>query len=122
VRQTPRAWRVSFTYKLYRVGGGTEPCGTPAYISWGVGILPSTETLNFLVRIKFDYAFEICKLDNLYKPGSMWYQGLFSISTNTAVVYMCVCVCIYIYVHMLTYLLTHSLTHSLTDSMLLDII
>jgi hypothetical protein len=33
---------------LYNVGDRTEPCGTPACISLGVDISPSTETLNFL--------------------------------------------------------------------------
>jgi hypothetical protein len=42
----------SFTYILYRVGDRTEPYGTPACISLGVDILPSTETLNFLYERK----------------------------------------------------------------------
>jgi hypothetical protein len=44
----PTIWRVSFMYKLYSVGDRTEPCGTPAFKSLGIDILPSTETLNFL--------------------------------------------------------------------------
>jgi hypothetical protein len=37
----------SFMYILKRVGDRTEPCGTPACISLGVDISPSTEWLNF---------------------------------------------------------------------------
>jgi hypothetical protein len=42
--------RVLFTciYKLYRLGDRRERCGTPAYISRGVDISPSTEFLNIL--------------------------------------------------------------------------
>jgi hypothetical protein len=35
-------------YILYYVGERTEPCGTPACISLGTDISPSTETFNFL--------------------------------------------------------------------------
>jgi hypothetical protein len=40
--------RIIYIYMLYSVGDMTEPCGTPACISLGVGISPSTKTLNFL--------------------------------------------------------------------------
>jgi hypothetical protein len=39
-------WGASFIYMLYKVGDRTEPWGTPARISLGVDILPSTGTLN----------------------------------------------------------------------------
>jgi len=36
--------------ELYSVGVRTEPCDTPACIYWGVDILPSTVTVNFLLQ------------------------------------------------------------------------
>jgi hypothetical protein len=41
---------LSFIYKLYRVGTRTDPCGTPAFTSRGVDILPSTIILNVLLE------------------------------------------------------------------------
>jgi hypothetical protein len=37
---------------LYIVGDRTEPRSTPACISYGIDILPSIETLNFLCKKK----------------------------------------------------------------------
>jgi hypothetical protein len=61
-------------YKLYKVVYRTEPCGTPACISLGVDISPSTETLNFpserMELISLIKLVEKCNFDNLYsKPG-----------------------------------------------------
>jgi hypothetical protein len=55
------------------VGNRTEPCGTPAFISLGVDILPSTDTLNFLCErnelISLIRLVENSIVDNLYsKP------------------------------------------------------
>jgi hypothetical protein len=50
-------------YKLYSVGDRTEPCGTRAFISLGVDISPSTETLNFLCERN-----ELVQLDWLKIP------------------------------------------------------
>jgi hypothetical protein len=38
----------TYMYTMYNVGDRKEPCGTPVYIFLGLGISPSTETLNFL--------------------------------------------------------------------------
>jgi hypothetical protein len=61
-------------YKLDNVAARTEPCSTPAFISLGVDISPSTQTLNFLFErnelISFIILAEKFKFDNLYnKPG-----------------------------------------------------
>jgi hypothetical protein len=73
---------LSFIYSLYNVGDRTEPYGTPACISLGVDILPSTETLNFLCERK-----ELLSLNGLLEnliqiihianQGAMLYQRLF---------------------------------------------
>jgi hypothetical protein len=50
----------------------TEPCGTPACITLGVDISPSTETLNFLCEKRANKLIKLVEnsnLDNLYsKP------------------------------------------------------
>jgi hypothetical protein len=57
--------------KIYKVGDITETCGTPACISLGVDILPSTETLHFLLERKETISpiklVENCNPDNLYR-------------------------------------------------------
>jgi hypothetical protein len=70
-----------------------EPCGTPACISLDVDTSPSTDTVNFLREIK-----ELISLirlienfisDNLYsKLRCQVLSKSFSISKNTAAVYM----------------------------------
>jgi hypothetical protein len=66
-----------------------ETCGTPAFISLGVDISPSTETLNFLYErnelISLIKLVEKSNLDNLYiKPGCLVLSKAFSIYKNTA--------------------------------------
>jgi hypothetical protein len=63
----------SFLYILKTGGDKTEPCGTPACISLGVGISPSTEPLNFLYErkepISLNKQAENSNSDNLFsKP------------------------------------------------------
>jgi hypothetical protein len=60
-------------HKLNRVEDKTEPCGTPACISLGVDISPSTETLNLRCErndpISLVKLFENSNFDSLYsKP------------------------------------------------------
>jgi hypothetical protein len=67
---------LSCMYKVYRVRYRKEPCGTFACISQGVGISPSTETLNFLFEIKDPVSLIMltgnCNFDDLYKnPGCL---------------------------------------------------
>jgi hypothetical protein len=50
-RQTPGVWCVLFVYILCNVGDRAEPCGTPACISLGVDISPSTETTEVLILV-----------------------------------------------------------------------
>jgi hypothetical protein len=61
----------SFTYILYNVEDRTEPCGTPACISLGVDISPSTETLNFRSERK-----ELISCINLVENSN--YDNLYS--------------------------------------------
>jgi len=87
ISSTKRA--VSFIYRLYRIGDGTELRGTPACISRGVDSSPSTITLNFLLErnelvslIKLN---EKCNSDSLCsKPGCHVVSDAFSISKKTA--------------------------------------
>jgi hypothetical protein len=79
----------SFIYILKRVGGKTEPCGTPTCITLGVDISPSTETLNFLCERKEPMSLiklvENSNLDNLYrKLECQVVSKAFSMSKNTA--------------------------------------
>jgi hypothetical protein len=90
-RWTPCVWGASFIYILKRVGDKTEPCGTPACITLGVDISPSTETLKFFcVRkepISLIKLFENSNLDNFYsKPECHVLSQAFSMSKNTAAV------------------------------------
>jgi hypothetical protein len=83
-------------YKLNSVGDRTEPCGTPAYISLGVDISPSTETLNFLCERKEPKSLiklvENTNLDMLYsKPWCHVVSKAFSMSKNTAAVEIFCC-------------------------------
>jgi hypothetical protein len=78
-------------YILYNVGNRPEPCGTLAYISLGVEILPSTETLNFLWEqkelISLSRLIEHFSLDNLHSKIMFHVASkAFSISKNTAAV------------------------------------
>jgi hypothetical protein len=71
-------------YKLYSVGDKTESCGTPAFISLSIDILPSTKTLNFLSErdelIRLIRLDENSILNNLYsKPGCHKVSKAFSI-------------------------------------------
>jgi hypothetical protein len=86
---------IIYIYILYKVGDRTEPCGTPAYISLGVGISPMNETLNFLWErkepISLIRVIENFNLDNLYsKPMCHVVSKAFSISKNTGAV-ACYC-------------------------------
>jgi hypothetical protein len=81
----------SFMYRLNRVGDKTEPCGTPACISLGVDISPSTKTLNLRCERKESISliklFEKSNLDNLYsKPECYMVSKAFSTSKNTVAV------------------------------------
>jgi len=72
----PGVWGPSLICKLYSSGERTEPCGTPAYISFGVDNSSSTETLNFLLErnelISFIVLAERFNLISLYsKPGGV---------------------------------------------------
>ena len=78
-------------YKLYNIGDRTEPWGTPAFISLGVDVSPSTETLNFLLErndlISLTVLTEKFNLSNLYSnQGCQVVSNAFSISKNTAAV------------------------------------
>jgi hypothetical protein len=78
-------------HMLERVGERTEPCGTPACITLGVDISPSTETLNFLCDrkelISIIKLIENSNLDSLYsKPVCHVVSKAFSMSKNTAAV------------------------------------
>jgi hypothetical protein len=72
-------------YRLYNVGDRTKSWRTPAYISLGVDILPSTDTANFRSDRKeligLNKLVENFNFYNLYnKPGcqvAMLYQRLF---------------------------------------------
>jgi hypothetical protein len=80
----------SFIYVLYKVGDRTEPRGTPARISLGVDISPSTETLNLHYERKelmnFMKLVENSNLDNLYsKPECHVVSKAFSMFKNTMV-------------------------------------
>jgi adenine-specific DNA methylase len=84
---------IIYIYILYRVGDRTEPCGTPAYISLGVDISPSTETLNFLFERKELLSLiipaENSNFDHLYsRPRCQVVSKAFSIPKNTATVDM----------------------------------
>jgi hypothetical protein len=75
-------------YILKSVGDRTEPCGTPACITLGVDISPSTETLNFICERKEPISLiklvENSNLDNLYsKPECHVVSKAFSMSKNT---------------------------------------
>jgi hypothetical protein len=90
-RLTPCVW-ASYIYMLKSVGERTETCGTPACITLGVGISPSTETLNFLWERKEPMSLirlvENFNLDSLYsKLGCHVVSKAFSMSKNTAAVH-----------------------------------
>jgi hypothetical protein len=75
------------------MGDRKEPCSTPACISLGLDISPSTETLNFLWErkelISLIRLIENVNLDNLYsKPKCQVVANAFLISENTAAVDM----------------------------------
>jgi hypothetical protein len=76
-----------------RTRDGTGPCVTPACISLGTDVMPSTETVNFLFErhelISFTELVEISSFDCLY--SKLWCHVVsraFSISKNTAAVDM----------------------------------
>jgi hypothetical protein len=78
-------------YKLYSLRDRMEPRGTPAFISLGVDVSPSTETLNFLcVRnelISFIRLVENSIFDDLYsKHWCYTVSTVSSTSKNTAAV------------------------------------
>jgi hypothetical protein len=79
----------SFIFKLYRVGDGTEPCGTPACIFRSVEISPSTESLSFLSErnelISLILLAESCK-PFMTNRGTHVVSKDFSISMNTVAV------------------------------------
>jgi hypothetical protein len=87
----PCVWGASFMYMLKRVGDRTEPCGTPACISLGVDISPSTETLNFHSErkepIRWITLVENSNFDNLYsRPECHVVSKAFSMCKNTTAV------------------------------------
>jgi hypothetical protein len=68
-----------------------EPCSTPAFISLGIDISPSAETLNFHYErnalIRLIKMVENSNLNNLYiKPGCLVVSKVFFISKNSAAV------------------------------------
>jgi hypothetical protein len=72
-------------YKVNRIGDKTEPRGTPACISLGFEITPSTETLNLRWErndpISLVKLFENSNFDNLYsKPECHVVSKAFSMS------------------------------------------
>jgi hypothetical protein len=82
-------WGASFIYILKRVWEKIDPCGTPACITFGVDISPSTETLNLLCErrepISLIKLVENSNLDNLYsKPECHVVSEAFSMFKNTA--------------------------------------
>jgi len=64
-----------FTFTSYRGGYRTQPRGTPACISQGAHISPSTETMNFLFERNDPISLIIlagnCKLGNYYSNGEV---------------------------------------------------
>jgi hypothetical protein len=78
---------------LYNVGDRTEPCGTPACISLGVDISPSTKTLNFLSErkelISWIKLVENSNFDIFYSnPECHEVSNVFSMSENTAAIHI----------------------------------
>jgi hypothetical protein len=61
----------SFIYVLYRVGDRTETRGTPACISLGADISPSTQALNFLFELV-----SLVKLGSAHSSGLSCLSGM----------------------------------------------
>jgi hypothetical protein len=54
-----------------------EPCGTPAYMSFGILISPLTETLNFAAACSSLYSFGIDHIENTASNSSSVVACLF---------------------------------------------
>jgi hypothetical protein len=85
--------RISFIYKLYRLGARMEPCSTPDFISRGVGISPSIETLRILCErnelVSLMMLAERHNSESLYNTiVCQVVSKAFSMSENTAAVDM----------------------------------